>query len=152
MKIVYITTILLSSLAACQSSTSTEAPAVPHHQLNGSWKLVSNQVISKGDTVNATPEKGQEMIKIFNDTHFAFFNHNATPADTPVNFTAGGGTYTLSGDEYTEHLTYCSARDWENRDFHFRLTFQHDTLVQRGTEKIDSLNIDQEIIEKYVKQ
>ena len=70
----------------------------------------------------------------------------------PQFFDAGSGTYTLDGEAYSEHLAYCNYREWENRDFHFNLRVHNDTLIQTGIEKIDSLNINQEILEIYVKK
>jgi len=66
-------------------------------------------------------------------------------------YTAGGGTYSFKGNKYTEHLEYLNARDWEGRSFDFTVQFKHDTLVQKGIEKIDSLNVNHEIIETYVR-
>jgi hypothetical protein len=121
--------------------------------LIGTWHLISSKSITKGDTVVTTPPKEQEMVKIFNGTDFAFFTHDKQKGKVakPV-FDSGSGTYTLSGNNYSEHLAYCNYRDWENRDFKFTVQFKHDTLIQSGIEKIDSLKIDHEIIETYVKE
>lgn len=52
-----------------------------------------------------------------------------------TDFSAGGGRYELNGDKYTEHLEYCSAKEWESHDFHFTVTIKGDTLIQQGVEK-----------------
>lgn len=131
-------------------STSTQA-----NVLTGTYKLVSGKLIKQGDTTSTYPVDGKptEMIKIFNASHFAFFNHDLDhgKGKDPV-FTGGGGTYTFDGKQYTEHLMYLNHRDWEGKDFHFNLTIKGDTLIQQGFEKIENLNINQEIIEIYVKQ
>ncbi len=149
------TTFLLSfcifAIAGCtQKPAETEKSVL--QPLIGTWHLVSSKSITKGDTTVTTPPKDQEMVKIFNGSDFAFFTHDLKQGkvDKPV-FSAGSGTYTLQGNNYAEHLTYCNAREWENRDFKFTVEFKHDTLVQKGIEKIDSLKIDHEIIETYVK-
>ena len=118
----------------------------------GTWHLISSQIIEKGDTATTFPIKNQEMIKQITDTHFSFLKHDTQQGkgDTAV-FDAGAGTYTLKGEDYTENLQYCSAREWENHQFHFKLRIDGDTLVQTGFEKIDSLGIDREIREVYVK-
>lgn len=147
-----LTTALLLAITSCKEKpASTDTPLTP--SINGTWALVSSRIITKGDTLITFPVKGQEMIKIFNDQHFAFFKHDVDQRkrDTAV-FDAGAGTYELDGEKYTEHLQYCSYRDWENRDFHFKLKLKGDTLIQTGIEKIDSLGIDQEILEIYVKK
>jgi hypothetical protein len=93
------------------------------------------------------------MIKIYNETHFAFTQHdlNKGKIDTP-SFSSGAGTYTLKGNDYTEHLQYCTARAWEGHDFSFKLTIHNDTLVQKGIERLDSLKINREIVETYVRK
>jgi hypothetical protein len=70
------------------------------------------------------------MIKIINDSHFSFLNHDLNKGKDSLNtqFVAGGGRYDLEGDQYTEHLEYCSARvKWEGNDFKFTVTIQNDT-------------------------
>ncbi|MEB0249873.1 hypothetical protein QN344_06980, partial [Mucilaginibacter sp. 5B2] len=92
-------------------------------------------------------------IKILNATHFAFMRHDLSKGKVKdAVYTAGGGTYDFKGDKYTEHLAYLNAREWEGRSFDFTVKFKGDTLIQKGIEKIDSLNINHEIIETYVKQ
>ena len=90
-------------------------------------------------------------MKLYNDTHFTFFTHDTKKGkiDTPL-FTAGAGTYKLSGDKYTEHLQYCNAREWEDHDFDFTMTLKNDTMTQRGVEKVPGV-VDHVIIETYVK-
>jgi hypothetical protein len=135
------------ALASCKQPAQTASTQSP---LNGSWKLVNSKSIVKKDTTDTSPKKGIETIKLYNDDHFSFFTHNTMKMDTPQ-FVAGAGTYTLKDNNYTEHLQYCSAREWENHDFNFTLTIKNDTMQQRGVEKIDSLHVDHVIIETYVK-
>jgi hypothetical protein len=146
--------LLLSTLAitAC-TQKETKVEQKPEQPLIGTWHLVSSKSITKGDTVVTTPPKDQEMVKIFNGTDFAFFTHDKQKGKVaqPV-YSSGSGTYTLTGNNYAERLAYCDSRDWENRDFKFTVQFKHDTLIQSGIEKIDSLNINREIIETYVKE
>ncbi len=66
-------------------------------------------------------------------------------------FAAGGGRYELNGDQYTEHLEYCSDRVWEGNDFRFTVKIQNDTLMQSGTEKIEGTEVNRINIEKYVR-
>ena len=120
--------------------------------LNGTWKLVYSKMIKNGDTLNTYPVQGQEMIKMFNGSHFAFFKHDLLKgSDSSAIYESGAGTYELSGNKYAEHLQYCNYRDWEDRHFSFTLALSGDTLVQRGIEKIDSLNVDHEIVEAYIR-
>ena len=153
MKVNFILFSTFLLLAGCEEKPSKTAVVSDSFFLNGTWQLVSSKIIAKGDTTVTFPVANQEMIKIFNDKDFAFFKHNVNhqPGDSSI-FDAGSGSYTLNDENYTEHLAYCTAREWENRDFSFKLRVQNDTLTQTGIEKIDSLNINQEIVEIYVKR
>ncbi len=125
---------------------------VKNSNLNGTWKLISSELITNGQSERTFPVQGQEMIKIFNDTHFAFFKHDINKGkDKNAVFDSGSGTYSLEGNVYKEHLAFCNYRDWENHNFTFNLTIRQDTIIQRGVEKIDSLNINHEIVETYVR-
>jgi len=123
-----------------------------HSRLNGTWQLISATTITKGVSSITDYTKGQQMIKIINDSHFAFMQHDLNaPKDSSNNFDAGGGSYTLTGDQYTEHLDYYKDRNWEGKPFTFTVTVQNDTLIQKGIEKVDKEGIDRIIIEKYVR-
>jgi len=140
-------------LAACkQKVTETTIVEKPLPLIQGTWKLVSAVTITKGDSVFTYPvkEQKQEMIKVINADHFAFFKHDLKDGSKPV-FDSGAGTYVFEADNYTENLQYCNYREWENHTFNFKVTFKGDTLVQKGIEKIDSLKIDHVIVETYIK-
>ncbi|GAB3247987.1 hypothetical protein GCM10027347_03990 [Larkinella harenae] len=91
------------------------------------------------------------MIKIINDTHFAFLNHDRRTGQDSLTepFSGGGGAYTLKDSVYTEHLEYFVDKAWENHDFVFVVKIVGDTLIQKGVEKLEKLGIDRVIIEKY---
>ncbi|HWK08170.1 MAG TPA: hypothetical protein VNS58_31290 [Puia sp.] len=126
--------------------------AQPAIALNGTWQLVSGTTITKGDSSFTDYTKGSKMIKIINDSHFAFLKHDANPPkDSTNHFDAGGGSYTLTGDQYTEHLDYYVDRNWEGKTFNFTVSVHNDTLVQQGLEKVEKENIDRIIIERYVR-
>jgi hypothetical protein len=152
MRIIFLAVTFALALRGCSENQETmETVVVP--SINGTWKLISSKIISQNDTSITFPVPDQEMIKIFTDDTFAFFKHNTngSTGDSAV-FDAGSGTYTLDGDRYAEHLEYCSYRGWENKDFQFTLRLRNDTLIQTGFETIDSLNINQEITEIYVRR
>jgi hypothetical protein len=52
---------------------------------------------------------------------------------------------------YTEHLEYCSAREWEGNDFSFQIDIKNDTLIQSGVEKVESAGVNRINIEKYIR-
>jgi hypothetical protein len=137
---------LLSLLVSCSSQPSSPL------RLNGTWRLISGTTITRGVSVVTDYTKESSMIKIINGTHFAFLKHDLnSPKDSSNHFDAGGGSYTLSGNEYTEHLDYYGDRNWEGKTFNFTVSISHDTLIQRGMEKVEKEGIDREIIERYVR-
>ena len=94
----------------------------------------------------------RSFIKVINQTHFAFLNHDTNKGkDSLAVFGAGGGRYTLHGNSYKEHLEYCSDRSWEGHQFTFIIQITGDTLVQSGVEKIESEGINRTNIERYVR-
>ena len=120
--------------------------------LEGTWKLLSGTLIDKDSTTVTDYTKNLSFIKIINGSHFAFFSHDLNKGKgADSNFVSGGGKYSLQDSSYTEHLEYCSDRQWEGNDFNFTITINNDTLVQKGIEKIDSLGINRMNIEKYIR-
>jgi hypothetical protein len=152
MRPAFIFIVLLFSgnlLPSCKEKTPTPAPTLT---LNGSWQLISATTITKGVASVTDYTKDQRMIKVINDSHFCFLKHDMnTPKDSANNFDAGGGRYTLSGDQYTEHLDYYKDKNWEGKTFSFTVAINNDTLIQRGMEKVEKEGIDREIIEKYIR-
>jgi hypothetical protein len=148
MKTNFILILLITLCIAC--SDKKESAKVP---LPGTWQLVSGTIIEKGDTTVTDYTKKNSMIKVINATHFSFLNHDLQKGKDSTNnvFVAGGGRYTLTGDQYTEFLEYCSAREWEGHDFQFNVQVKNDTLIQTGTEKLEELGIERLNIEKYVR-
>jgi len=134
-------------IISCEAGTSGVAPGP---SLAGTWQLISGTLIEKGDTVVTDYTKNISFIKIINDTHFAFLKHDLDKGkDSAAVFESGGGSYSLADSLYTEHLEYCSAREWEGNDFTFTITIKGDTLVQRGIEKVEAAGISRLNIEKY---
>jgi hypothetical protein len=124
----------------------------PKINMVGTWQLVSGTTITKGVSTVTDYSKGTRFIKIINGTHFAFLKHDLSPAkDSTNHFDAGGGSYTLKGNQYTEHLDYYADKNWEHKAFNFTVTIKNDTLIQKGLEKVENENIDRIIIEKYLK-
>ena len=152
---------LLAVVAAITLSCNTATPkaeivpdttAAP--RVIGTWKLLTGTLVDnvKGVTTVTDYTKGKSFIKILNGTHFAFFNHDLNKGKgADSEFSAGGGHYTLVGNQYTESLEYCNDRQWENNDFPFTLAVTNDTLVIKGTEKVDSLHINRLNTEVYVR-
>lgn len=142
-----VTSFLLS--CAAKPGKDDQSPSLP---IQGTWRLISGTIISKSEHTSTDYTKTQQMIKIINDTHFAFLKHDLKAgSDGKNNFDAGGGSYVLKGDQYTEHLDYYNDRNWEGKAFTFTVKINGDTLVQKGIEKVEGAGVDREITEKYIK-
>ena len=143
-----ITMILISCSAPIQNDQSTKK-IIP---LEGTWKLLSGTTIEKGVSTVTDYTRGREFIKIINDTHFAFLSHDLNKGkDSAAAFSSGGGSYSLADSLYTEHLEYCTDRQWEGNSFEFTVTISDDTLTQKGIEKIENLDVNRINIEKYIR-
>ena len=139
--------------ASCNTKTEDVSVKQISNPIVGTWKLQHATLIEKGDTTDTDYTKDRSFIKIINDTHFAFLHHDLTKGKDSATavFSSGGGTYTLKDSTYTENLEYCTVREWEGHDFTFTLSFNQDTLIQQGREKIESEGIDRLNIERYIR-
>ena len=152
MKITFGGLILFTAFMACTGQPDNPPATSSQLPLSGTWQLFRGTLIEKGDTAVTDYTKNSSFIKIINETHFAFLHHDLNRGkDSLAVFSSGGGRYTLVDSAYTEHLEYCSAREWEGNDFHFTVTIRNDTLIQRGVEKIESAGIERMNIEEYVR-
>ncbi|WP_347156616.1 hypothetical protein [Pontibacter chitinilyticus] len=151
MKIIASLIVLSTVLLSCGTEAKQSAMKPSPMSMVGTWQLLNATLIEKGDTTVTDYTKNQSFIKIINETHFAFLQHDLAQGKDTAVFVAGGGEYALKDSLYTEHLQYCSARDWEGNDFTFQVSIQNDTLVQRGIEKVAEAGVDRTTIEKYVK-
>lgn len=142
--------ILILILIITITSCTSEKKEIP---LAGTWRLISAETTEKDSTFSTFNPK-TKMIKIINDSHFAFFNHDLNNGKDSTNavFFGGGGKYTLKDSTYTENLEFFNNRQWENNKFEFIVKIKNDTLIQKGIEKIEKLGIDRVIVEKYVRE
>lgn len=142
-----------AGLLLCTFSCQQKEPTVKNDVLDGTYRLVNTETIKGKDTTHTMIDSAKtEMIKMFNNTHFAFLNHDKSKGkDSLVSYSSGGGTYKLKGNQYTENLEYCTYREWEGREFHFTLEKRADTLIQTGEEDIPELGVKQKIKEVYVR-
>lgn len=138
--------VLIISITACNSEKK-------HNSIEGTWRLISAETTEKDSTFSTFNTK-TKMIKIINDTHFAFFNHDLKNGKDSTNavFFGGGGKYTLKDSIYTEQLEFFNNRAWEDNKFEFTVKVQNDTLIQTGVERVEKLGIDRIITEKYVRE
>ena len=141
---------ILTCLISCNDKSQGDSEKSAAAPIQGTWKLLTGTLIEKGDTTITDYTKDKSFIKIINDSHFAFLQHDLRK-DSAAGFSAGGGRYSLNGNSYTEHLEYCNAREWENHDFTFTVTINGDTLIQSGIEKIENEGINRIDTEKYIR-
>lgn len=142
----------LSILILSISFTSCNSDIKPN-PIQGTWRLISAETTEKDSTFSTFNPK-KKMIKIINETHFAFFNHDLKNGKDSTNavFFGGGGKYTLKDSTYTENLEFFNNRQWENNKFEFVVKVKNDTLIQKGIEKVEKLGVNHIIIEKYVRE
>lgn len=145
LSVIVLTGILLLSCGT-RSTIKNAAPVI------GTWKLISGTLIENGDTLVTDYTTKVSFIKIINETHFAFLEHDLNQGkDSTAVFVAGGGRYSLTDSVYTEHLEYCNDRAWENNDFSFVVIIKNDTLIQKGMEIVEEAGINRVNIERYVR-
>lgn len=100
----------------------TNARPANHSPLDGTWQLVSGQPLPKG----------ARDVKIISGGHFIFVAYDA---DTGKPLYTGGGTYTLNGSSYTEHMDFASEpiSALIGKEQSFTVNVSADTFTQRGT-------------------
>jgi hypothetical protein len=130
------------SITSCLHTKKTDKS-----QITGSWKLFYNE-IKQGDSIQIKDLSTNDFIKIINKTHFSFINQ---PKDSVGQFYAGGGTYTFDGENYSERLNYIAHKAIRGHIFNFKIEIKGDTLTQYGKEKVEAVNMDRDIIEKYLR-
>ena len=93
-------------------------------QLDGTWELVSGQPLPKG----------ARDSKIISGGHFIFVAYD-TEKGKPLY--SGGGTYSLNGSSYTEHIDFASdeisGASLAGKDQPFTVKVDGDTFSQTGT-------------------
>ncbi len=150
MKLSALPVICLLILFSCNTQTVKTDQSSRQLPLQGTWKLLKGTLIENGDTTVTDYTKNISFIKIINEDHFAFLQHNLDK-DSAAGLNAGGGAYTLQDSIYKEHLEYYGAREWEGADFSFTITIHNDTLVQRGIEKLEKAGVNRMNTEVYVR-
>ncbi|WMI64936.1 hypothetical protein RBH94_12810 [Aestuariibaculum sp. YM273] len=141
--------VLLLIIVSCGQEQNPKQPEpLP---IVGTWKLISATTIKEDSTIESDLSN-KSMIKIINNSHFSFLNHDIHKGkDSLAFFASGGGKYKLTGHKYTEFLEYCNFRNWEDNTFEFTVEVRGDTLIQSGIEKVDEAGVDHKIIETYIR-
>ena len=122
-RVLHVFAITLTAVLLASSQTSSDQ--AKKSQLEGTWEIVSARPLPP-------PPKGVREIKIILGGHFVFVRYD-TEKGKPIY--VGGGTYTLNGTSYTEHIDFMSqaiSAGMVGKDQPFTVTVEGDTLTQTG--------------------
>jgi hypothetical protein len=120
------------------------------NELEGAWKMIYVGTMLKDSLIgewhpSANAEDSQ--IKMWTATHFAFAGNSVS--DTALVLNAGGGTYTLNGNQYEENILYHTAPTYRNTKLKLTLEIKNDTLSQKY--KVNFEGKDYVSEERYIK-
>jgi hypothetical protein len=116
---------------SCVNKNPQMASEDTSSSLEGTWQLLTVETIQGGDTTIDDYTVGIKGIKMFNDSHFSFFQHDLTHGkDSLAVYVSGGGTYTLMDGMYTENLEYCNFRGSICRGRHLNSAYIIETYVR----------------------
>ena len=136
---------------------ASEAPRT----LEGEWELVEAKPTPPDPTFTFADWR---QIKILTKTHWAYLSQKRAPPKltTQTNdaellaaakaFGAGGGTYTLEGDTYTERIEFFYAPNYVGLSLPWKIRWEGDEWIQTGTFPMKSLGLadhDVELYERY---
>ncbi len=97
--------------------------------LKGTWKGVSQEIIRNGiSNMTILDKTSGGQLKTWSDQYFLFVGH--TIAGSQIQHAYGGGTYELSGTQYTETIQYHISPNFRGRTVNLYLEIKGDTLIQ----------------------
>ena len=147
--------ILISALLALLSSINTgnESP------LEGVWQLESASYTNSDTTFNTDTEEWKQ-IKVITEDHHVWIGQNSDRekfteggSDTELlaaarSFGAGGGTYTIEGNKYIEHIEYFFNPNFVNTSIEFTYKMEgSDKWIQTGVLPLKSLGLEENDLE-----
>jgi hypothetical protein len=130
------------------------------NKLEGVWELVSAKYTIPDTTYEST-QANWTQIKLITKSHFAFVgekpnrpHHKGWGTDSERlaaadAFLAGGGTYTLEGDTYTEHVEYFLTPNYVPVSMSFKCQVEGDQWILTGKLPTKSLGIADYDMELY---
>jgi len=119
-KILFLSLIISSIIVSC-----TQEKKSP---IEGTWKLILGNPKLDDDTSFQTMVKWGQ-IKTWSKEYFTFVGHY--DQDTISFDVFGGGTYTLNGDKYEEHVIYHNDKSYIGTKYKCILEIRNDTLFQK---------------------
>jgi hypothetical protein len=102
---------------------------LPSNQLEGTWKMVSQELVYPDSVVDQSDHWGTNY-KILNSTHFAWGRETRDSSEV----LAGGGTYEYypERDVYVEHVQYHSDPAFAGQTLRFTARVEGDTWYHIG--------------------
>jgi hypothetical protein len=119
-------------------------------KLNGTYKIFSEEVIRNGKSTFNIKNDNNSGLKTWSDKYFMFVSSSVTGSQ--ISNTFGGGTYELTGNNYTENIQYHVASNYRGITLKLNLEIKGDTVIQIYPCD-DSFYYDKNncVIQKYVK-
>jgi hypothetical protein len=97
-------------------------------KLNGTYKIVSEEVVrNRESTFNVKNDKNSGL-KTWSDKYFMFVSSSIVGSQ--ISNTFGGGTYELSGNNYTENIQHHVAPNYRGITLKLYLEMKGDTVIQ----------------------
>lgn len=140
-------------IIGCQGCSSQST-----NQLEGTWDLVEAKCSPPDPNFNFAD---WHQIKILTKTHWAFLSEKrVAPKMTSATndaeliaaakaFAAGGGTYTLDGDTYTEHIDFFNTPNYVGTSVQWKVRWEGDEWIQTGTLPVKTLGLGDQDVELY---
>ncbi len=97
-------------------------------RINGTYRIVSEEIVSGGKGTFTIYDDENNGLKTWSDKYFLFVNTNKKGSQPQNSF--GGGTYELSGNDYTENIQHHVARNFRDISLKLHLEMKGDTLIQ----------------------
>jgi hypothetical protein len=131
------------------------------NSLEGAWELIEAKYDPPDP--NFAPAEWRQ-IKLVTRTHWAYLSQKrSSPKLSSLTndaellaaakaFGAGGGTYTLDGDVYTERIEWFSTPNHVGTSVPYKIKWEGDEWIQTGTFPMKSLGLadrDQQLYERY---
>ena len=128
------------------------------NRLEGAWELVEAKYTPPDPTFSLTEWR---QIKLLTKTHWAYLSQKrSSPKITALTndsellaaakaFGAGGGTYTLAGDVYTERVEFFSTPNYVSVSLPYRIKWEGDEWIMTGTFPMKSMGLGDQDIELY---
>jgi len=157
----FLLVLFLIVTTSCSPPATTTAPASAadsKHTLEGTWELVSAKYTFPDKTeTNA----GYKQIKVITKNHWAFVGQNtdrqkftsqgsdAELLSAAKGFGAGGGTYTFSGDTYTEVIEFFHNPNYVGLSIPWNVKWDGDQFIQSGTFPIKAAGMGENDMQLY---